>query len=69
MSNSRATRGILKGMLLSHIRRVDPGFPKERIAFRSIGKKSRAHLKALRVYRREELPDQVIAPEELLELL
>ena len=61
--------GHIKGMLLSHIRRVDPGFPKERVAFRPIGKKSRAHLKALRVYRKEEMPDQVITLEKLLELL
>jgi len=61
--------GHIKGMLLSHIRKVVPGFPKERVAFRSIGKKSRAHLKALRTYRKEGMPDRVVALQELIALL
>ncbi len=40
----------LRGMLLRHIRKRDPSFPKDRITFRRIGKRSRAHALAYGVY-------------------
>lgn len=59
----------IRAMLLNHIWEIDPGFSKERIVFRRIGKKSRAHRKALAVYRGEEKPDRKVRARELLRLV
>ena len=61
--------GIIKGMLLNHLRKLDPGFPKEGIAFRHIGKKSRAHQKAYDTFRGRVRPDRVITTGELVACL
>lgn len=59
----------IRVMLLNHIWKIDPGFSKERIVFRRIGKKSQAHRKALAVYRGEEEPDRKVRARELLRLV
>ena len=61
--------GIIKGMLLNHLRKLDPEFPKEGIAFRHIGKKSRAHQKAYDTFRGRVRPDRVITTGELVACL
>jgi hypothetical protein len=60
--------GIIKGMLLNYIRRVVPGFPKEQVIFRKIGKRSPAHKKAYTTYRGEIKENRTINSEELLRL-
>jgi hypothetical protein len=59
----------IKGMLLRHIRKVRPDFPKEQISFRSIGRKSKAHFKAYGIFSGRQTPDRIIHAEELLSLL
>jgi len=59
----------IRGLLLNHIWRIQPNFPKERITFGHIGKKSRAHAKALAVHRRCEPPDLRVSARDILTLL
>lgn len=60
----------IKRMLFQHIRKVRPDFPKENINFAGIGKESRAHKKAIRVYRGNSQPDNVIEkPRYILRLV
>jgi hypothetical protein len=59
----------IRGLLLNHIWRIQPDFSKETITFGHIGKKSRAHAKALAVYRRHEPPDLRVSARDLLALL
>jgi hypothetical protein len=59
----------IRGLLLNHIWRIQPDFPKETITFGHIGKKSKAHAKALAVYRRREPPDLRVSARDLLALL
>jgi len=59
----------IQGMLLDYIWDLEPGFPKENIQFARIGKKSKAHERAYRIFRGEIPPDRVIKTKELLALL
>ena len=59
----------IRGLLLNRIWRIRPDFPKETNTFGHIGKKSRAHAKALAVYRRREPPDLRVSARALLALL
>jgi len=59
----------IRVLLLDLIWKIDPVFSRERIVFRNIGKKSRAHLKGLAVYRGEEQPDRKVRARELLRLV
>jgi len=59
----------IRGMLLSHIRKVRPDFPKENINVARIGRKSRAHERARATYRGRSQPDLVITrPKHILML-
>ena len=60
--------GEVKGMILEYLRRVRP-FKKGDITFMSIGKKDRANLKALNIFRGDETPDHVVTIRELEQLL
>lgn len=59
----------IKGMLLNYIRAIKPSFPKDGIEFRGIGKRSRAHRKAIAVFRGEEQPNRRIKVRSLLALI
>ena len=59
----------IKGKLLALIRRRNPGYPKDRISFARIGKKSAAHEKALATYRGETAPGRVLTTDALMQLL
>jgi len=59
----------IRGMLLDYIWNLDPGFPKENIGFAQIGKKSKAHERACRVFQEEIPPDRVVKAKELQALL
>ncbi len=59
----------IRARLLGHIWKIDPGFSKEQIVFRRISKKSRAHVKALAVYRGEEVSNRKVKARELLRLV
>jgi hypothetical protein len=61
--------GTIRGMLLQHIWRVVPGFPKENVIFAQIGRKSRAHEKAYRTFRGKIQADRVVKTRELLAML
>jgi len=58
--------GEIKGLLLPFILQWVPGFPKEAITFRRIGRRSSAHKLAWETHRGERKPDQVATLEELL---
>lgn len=58
--------GEIRGLLLKLIQRRYPEFGKERILFRHITKKSRAHNVAITTYRRKRRPDRVVTYAELL---
>jgi len=59
----------IKGMLLNHIRKVHPSFPGNGITFARIGKRSRAHKKAIETFRGTLLADKTVSADELLDLL
>lgn len=59
----------IRAWLLQHIREIAPQFPAERIVFRRIGKQSRAHQKALAVFRGQEIANRKIRARELIALL
>jgi hypothetical protein len=59
----------IRGWLIQHIRKQVPTFPTHRIVFRRVGKRSRAHQKALAVFRNEEQADRKVRARELLALL
>jgi len=61
--------GPIRGMLLNYLRQIVPDYPKEAIIFRSIGKHSSAHYKALGTYLGKQKPDYVVSEEELMKLL
>ena len=61
--------GDIKGMLLRHIRKIRPDFSKDRIQFQNIGKKSKAHIIAYKIYKREAGADRIIKAEDVLSLL
>lgn len=61
--------GTIKGMLLNHLRRIDPYFPTRGITFQRIGKQSAAHQKAYAVYVGDAEPDHEVRSEELIALL
>ncbi len=54
--------------LLRHIQRVKPSFSAEQIVFRRVGKQSRAHQRALAVFRGLASPDEVRARDLLARL-
>lgn len=56
-------------MLLYYIRGLVPSFPKEKIVFRQITKKSPAHHKAIETYRGNLKPDQQVTLKQLEEVL
>ncbi|MBM4467380.1 MAG: hypothetical protein FJ014_17800 [Chloroflexi bacterium] len=59
----------IRELLLNHIWKVAPSFPRVRIVFRQIGKKSPAHRKALAVYRGDVKADRKIKTRDILRLL
>lgn len=59
--------GEIKGLLLRFILKWVPDFPKEAIAFRRIGKRSRAHMLAWETHRGQRQPDRRITLGELLQ--
>jgi hypothetical protein len=59
----------IKGMLLNYIRMIEPSFPKDGIEVRRIGKGSRAHRKAIAVFRGEEKPNSRVKARRLLGLI
>jgi hypothetical protein len=59
----------IKSTLFRCINRSGFNLPKERISFMQVGKRSPAHYAALRVSRRQVMPDYCVNLEELLELL
>ncbi|MEK9165255.1 MAG: hypothetical protein AAB525_00120 [Patescibacteria group bacterium] len=61
--------GDIKGMLLRHIRKIKPVFSKDSIVFQSIGKKSKAHLIAYGVYKKQINPNKIIKAGDILLLL
>lgn len=60
--------GTIKGMLLNYIRRIQIDFPKEKILFRRIGRKSKAHQKAYSTFVGNIKPDYKVTTDELLRL-
>jgi hypothetical protein len=58
--------GEIKGLLLCFIRRWVPGFPKEAITFRRIGRKSPAHRLAWETHKGKRKPNRLVTLEELL---
>ncbi len=58
----------IRGLLLTHIRRMLPYVPQARIDFGYVGKKSRAHKAALAVFRKAREPGRRITARELLNL-
>jgi len=63
------SQASIKGMLLNYIRTVVPGFHKDQIAFRQIGKKSGAHKLAYAVHKRRDKKPFEVEEGELLSLL
>jgi hypothetical protein len=61
--------GPIRGMLLNYLHQIVPDYPKDAIIFRSIGKHSSAHFKALGTYQGKQKPDYVVSEEELMKLL
>ena len=59
----------IKAHLLRLIWKASPTFEADRISFRSIGRKSSAHTKAVAVHRGDEEPDRRITLKELLDLV
>ncbi|MCX7838238.1 MAG: hypothetical protein N2559_02110 [Anaerolineae bacterium] len=59
----------IRGWLIQHIRKLVPTFSPERIIFRRVGKRSRAHQKALAVFRNEEQANRKVRARDLLALL
>ena len=59
----------IEGMLLNYLRDVEPGFSKERLIFRQVGKSSPAHKRAIAVHRGEGKPDRVLKIEDFLVVL
>jgi hypothetical protein len=59
----------IEGMLLNYLREVEPGFSKQRLVFRQVGKSSPAHKRAIAVHRGEVKPDRVLRIEDFLVVL
>jgi hypothetical protein len=59
----------IRDFLLAHIWRTNPKFPRERIVFMQVGKKSPAHRKANAVRERRDKDYRSIATQELVQLL
>jgi hypothetical protein len=59
----------IEGMLLNYLREVEPGFSKDRLIFRQVGKSSPAHKRAIAVHRGEVKPDRVLRIEDFLVVL
>ena len=59
----------IEGMLLNYLREVEPGFSKERLIFRQVGKSSPAHKRAIAVHRGEVKPDRVMRIADFLVVL
>jgi len=59
--------GEIKGLLLRFILKWVPGFPKEAIAFRRIGKQSHAHVLAWETHKGRRKPDRRVTLRELLQ--
>jgi hypothetical protein len=59
----------IEGMLLNYLRKVEPEFSKERLAFRQVGKSSPAHKQAFAVHRGKLNPDRVLEIENFLAVL
>ena len=61
--------GDIKGMLLNAILRVESDFPKQRISFKQVGKKSGCHFKAYGVFTGRQKADRVLSVEDILNAL
>jgi hypothetical protein len=59
----------IEGMLLNYLREVEPGFSKQCLVFRQVGKSSPAHKRAIAVHRGEVKPDRVLRIEDFLVVL
>jgi hypothetical protein len=60
-------KGEIKGLLLRFILKWVSTFPKEAIAFRRIGKQSRAHVLAWETHKGRRKPDRRVTLRELLQ--
>lgn len=60
---------LIKDFLLREIRRVQPGFEAHNILFRSVGKKSKAHVAAAAVAHKKKLPDLIVTIKDILSLI
>ena len=61
----------IEGMLLNYLRGVEPGFNKERLVFRQVGKSSPAHKGAISTHRGKGKvkPDRILKLEDFLTVL
>jgi hypothetical protein len=59
----------IEGMLLNHLRKVEPEFGSERLVFRQVGKSSSAHKRAIAVHRGQMKPDRVLKVEDFRAIL
>jgi hypothetical protein len=59
----------IEGMLLNYLLEVEPGFSKQCLVFRQVGKSSPAHKRAIAVHRGEVKPDRVLRIEDFLVVL
>ena len=59
----------IKDYLLSEIRKVNPNFSKNNIVFKSVGKKSEAHLIAYSTTQRKREPDLKIGSKDILKFI
>jgi hypothetical protein len=62
-------QGIIKGVLLNHLRELEPDFPKDSIIFTSIGKSSVAHHKAYDTFVKRIKPNYIVSEAELMKYL
>lgn len=56
----------IKNYLLQIIRKANKDFPKENITFKRIGRKSKAHTLAHKVYQKKAEPDIVVKAEDII---
>lgn len=59
----------IKHFLLQIIRKANKNFPKDNIIFKQIGKKSRAHILAYKVYQKQAKADIIIKADELIKYI
>lgn len=59
----------IKYILLGRVQRIEPSFDKRKIIFQRIGKKSKAHEVALKVFRNQIIENRVIKTKEIEEFM